>query len=162
MNKVTSIAVPWQIWQKISIETKKKTLVFFHENAYCAAAQKTSYFDKLKHFRKNFSTPTWRAKTFFHLNNDLDVITPMWSWTGWKAVAYDMIICTYECTSPRSLTFNLSCQSLFLTSSLLNVLSVQFQRVRLTCQKFLIKMDLLLKFTSTLPSCSNRYAWRHS
>ena len=26
-------------------------------------------------------------------------------WTGWKAVAYDMIICTYECTSLQSLTF---------------------------------------------------------
>ena len=84
---------------------------FFQEKAYCAAVQKTSYFDKLKQVRKNFSTPTWRAKTLFHLNNDLDVITPMW--TGWKAVAYDMIICTYECTSLRSLTFNLSCQSLF-------------------------------------------------
>ena len=151
---------PCQIWQNFSIWTEQKLMVFFQAKAYCAAAvQKTSYFDKLKQVRKNFSTPTWRAKTLFHLNNDLDVITPMW--TGWKAVAYDMIICTYECTSLRSLTFNLSCQSLFLTSSLLNVLSVQFQRVRLTCQKFLIKMDLLLKFTSTLPSYSNRYAWRH-
>ena len=78
---------------EISLYQTSNVGSFWHismKNSLCVSTEKLPISTQFEIVRKIFSTPTWRSKTLFHLNNDLDVSTPP-NWLKGCCLRYDYL-----------------------------------------------------------------------